>query len=47
MGILHNNIQAFRLRNALGVQFHPEYDVETACWVVGNKEDELPVEHLD
>ncbi|WP_181685210.1 type 1 glutamine amidotransferase [Halorhabdus salina] len=40
-------IQAFRLRNALGVQFHPEYDVETARWVVQNKADELPDDRLD
>jgi GMP synthase (glutamine-hydrolysing) len=31
-------IQAFRLGSSYGVQFHPEYDRETAEWVVGNKE---------
>ncbi|MFB6201651.1 MAG: type 1 glutamine amidotransferase [Halorhabdus sp.] len=40
-------VQAFRVENALGVQFHPEYDIETARWVVQNKEGELPTERLD
>jgi len=31
-------IQAFRLGTRYGVQFHPEYDRETAEWVVGNKD---------
>lgn len=31
-------IQAFRLGSSYGVQFHPEYDRETAEWLVGNKE---------
>lgn len=31
-------VQAFRLGSAWGVQFHPEYDRETAEWVVGNKD---------
>ncbi|SDG24958.1 type 1 glutamine amidotransferase [Halorientalis regularis] len=30
-------IQAFRLASSYGVQFHPEYDRETAKWVIGNK----------
>jgi GMP synthase (glutamine-hydrolysing) len=30
--------QAFRLGSTYGVQFHPEYDLETAEWVVGNKD---------
>ena len=30
-------IQAFRLGARYGVQFHPEYDRETAEWVIGNK----------
>jgi GMP synthase (glutamine-hydrolysing) len=41
------SIQAFRIENALGVQFHPEYDLETARWVVQNKDGELPKERLD
>ena len=41
------SIQAFRVENALGVQFHPEYDLETARWVVQNKDGELPAERLD
>ena len=40
-------VQAFRLANAFGVQFHPEYDRQTAQWVVENKEGELPAELLD
>lgn len=40
-------IQAFRVRNAFGVQFHPEYDRETARWVVEGKNDELPPERID
>ena len=31
-------VQAFRLGSAYGVQFHPEYDRETAEWVVRRKE---------
>jgi GMP synthase (glutamine-hydrolysing) len=31
-------IQAFRVGTAYGVQFHPEYDRETAEWVIGNKD---------
>jgi GMP synthase (glutamine-hydrolysing) len=31
-------MQAFRLGRRYGVQFHPEYDRETAEWVIGNKE---------
>ena len=30
-------LQAFRLDSTWGVQFHPEYDRETAEWVVSNK----------
>ncbi|WP_135665140.1 type 1 glutamine amidotransferase [Halorhabdus rudnickae] len=40
-------IQAFRVQNARGVQFHPEYDIETARWVVQNKEDELAAERFE
>jgi GMP synthase (glutamine-hydrolysing) len=31
-------LQAFRLGSSYGVQFHPEYDRQTAEWVVGNKD---------
>jgi len=31
-------IQAFRRGARYGVQFHPEYDRETAEWVIGNKD---------
>jgi GMP synthase (glutamine-hydrolysing) len=31
-------LQAFRLGSAWGVQFHPEYDRETAEWVVSGKD---------
>jgi GMP synthase (glutamine-hydrolysing) len=31
-------IQAFRHGARYGVQFHPEYDRETAEWVIGNKD---------
>ena len=31
-------VQAFRHGARYGVQFHPEYDRETAEWVIGNKE---------
>ena len=31
-------IQAFRLGTRYGVQFHPEYDRETAEWIIGNKD---------
>jgi GMP synthase (glutamine-hydrolysing) len=31
-------VQAFRLGSSYGVQFHPEYDLDTAEWVVGNKD---------
>jgi GMP synthase (glutamine-hydrolysing) len=38
-------IQAFRVGARYGVQFHPEYDRETAEWVIGNKD--LSAERLD
>ncbi|AWB26268.1 type 1 glutamine amidotransferase [Halococcoides cellulosivorans] len=41
------SIQAFRAGSALGVQFHPEYDIETARWVVENKREELSDERVD
>ena len=31
-------VQAFRVDSAYGVQFHPEYDRETAEWVIDGKE---------
>ncbi|KOX95982.1 type 1 glutamine amidotransferase [Halorubrum tropicale] len=31
-------VQAFRLGNTYGVQFHPEYDRETAVWVTEGKD---------
>ena len=34
-------LQAFRIRNAWGVQFHPEYDIDTARWVTENKRGHL------
>lgn len=37
-------MQAFRLGSSYGVQFHPEYDRETAEWVIGNKD--LPDDRL-
>ena len=37
-------IQAFRLDHTYGVQFHPEYDRETAVWVTEGKD--LPDEQL-
>jgi GMP synthase (glutamine-hydrolysing) len=38
-------IQAFRLGLTYGVQFHPEYDRQTAEWVIGNKD--LPAPRLE
>ncbi|MFB6164050.1 MAG: type 1 glutamine amidotransferase [Haloarculaceae archaeon] len=40
-------IQSFRVRNAFGVQFHPEYDRETAAWVTENKRGELADERVE
>lgn len=31
-------VQSFRIGSAYGVQFHPEYDLETTRWIVDNKE---------
>jgi GMP synthase (glutamine-hydrolysing) len=31
-------VQAFRVGSSYGVQFHPEYDRETAAWVIDGKE---------
>jgi GMP synthase (glutamine-hydrolysing) len=31
-------VQAFRVGSTYGVQFHPEYDRDTAEWVIGNKD---------
>lgn len=38
-------VQAFRTDTAVGVQFHPEYDRETAVWVTERKD--LPPEHIE
>lgn len=40
-------VQAFAVGDAYGVQFHPEYDIETARWVVQNKEGEIDDERLE
>ncbi|MFD1586810.1 type 1 glutamine amidotransferase [Halorientalis brevis] len=40
-------VQAFRVRNAVGVQFHPEYDRDTARWVTENKRGEVDDERVD
>ncbi len=37
-------VQAFRVGSAYGVQFHPEYDRETAVWVTKGKD--LPDERI-
>ena len=44
--LAHNDygLQAFRLGSTYGVQFHPEYDRETAEWVIDNKD--LPDDRL-
>jgi len=39
-------VQAFSVGTAYGVQFHPEYDVDTARWVVQNKDGEIDDERL-
>lgn len=41
------SIHAFRKGNVYGVQFHPEYDRQTAHEVTMGKEDELPKTKLD
>lgn len=38
-------VQAFRLGSAYGIQFHPEYDRQTAVWVTEGKD--LPAERID
>lgn len=38
-------VQAFQVGRTYGVQFHPEYDNETARWVIGNKD--LPAERTN
>jgi GMP synthase (glutamine-hydrolysing) len=35
------SLQAFRVQNAWGVQFHPEYDLETARWVTEGKRGDV------
>jgi GMP synthase (glutamine-hydrolysing) len=39
-------LQAFRVENAWGVQFHPEFDLETAREVTGKKRGEVDEETL-
>jgi GMP synthase (glutamine-hydrolysing) len=39
-----NGVQAFRVGSTYGVQFHPEYDRETAVWVTEGKD--LPDERV-
>lgn len=39
-------VHAFRKGHAWGVQFHPEYDVETAEWVTNRKRDRLSEERI-
>ena len=39
-----NGVQAFRVGSAYGVQFHPEYDRQTAEWVTDSKD--LPDERI-
>ena len=39
-------VHAFRKGHAFGVQFHPEYDPETAASVTRGKEDQLPEERI-
>ncbi|MFB6070774.1 MAG: type 1 glutamine amidotransferase [Halanaeroarchaeum sp.] len=31
-------VQSFRIGSAYGVQFHPEYDLETARWIIDGKD---------
>jgi GMP synthase (glutamine-hydrolysing) len=40
-------LQAFRVENAWGAQFHPEYDRDTARWVTENKRGWLDDETVD
>jgi len=41
------SLQAFRIENTWGVQFHPEYDRETARWVTENKRGEVADDELE
>jgi GMP synthase (glutamine-hydrolysing) len=41
------SLQAFRVRNAWGVQFHPEYDLDTARWVTENKRGDVDNDRVD
>lgn len=41
------SLQAFRIENAWGVQFHPEYDRKTARWVTENKRGEVAADKLE
>ena len=38
-------VQSYRVGRTYGVQFHPEYDRQTAAWVIDGKD--LPAERLD
>ena len=40
-------VHAFRMGHAWGVQFHPEYDPQTAEEVTRGKDDQLPAERID
>jgi GMP synthase (glutamine-hydrolysing) len=40
-------VHAFRMGHAWGVQFHPEYDPQTAEEVTRGKDDHLPAERID
>ncbi|ERH13859.1 MAG: GMP synthase - glutamine amidotransferase domain protein [halophilic archaeon J07HB67] len=40
-----NGVQAYRVGRTYGVQFHPEYDRQTASWVIDGKQ--LPTERLE
>ena len=40
-------VHAFRMDHAWGVQFHPEYDPQTAEEVTRGKDDQLPAERID
>ncbi|WP_380680107.1 type 1 glutamine amidotransferase [Salinigranum sp. GCM10025319] len=40
-------VHAFRKGHAFGVQFHPEYDPDTAASVTRGKDGQLPVERIE
>ncbi|MFB6137304.1 MAG: type 1 glutamine amidotransferase [Halobacteriaceae archaeon] len=41
------SLHAFRKDEAWGMQFHPEYDLETAREVASGKDDELPADEFE